>query len=197
MIENRALGYRIQYFLHEFIADGDRTSLDGAPLFEELTSDDAGEMARWVAERKRAFDGSPRQFLQAILQGHSEGLGYITYRVDRPSPTTRQSRSHPRFIISPRKFVSPGRSPREMTLAFGGYIEVIYRREKETKAYLKWHGMPWNSEPSNQRSWLRLPEGTVTIDRKGNVLDPYGITYYGYMAFEYLADMLPEEYRLP
>ena len=33
------------------------------------------------------------------------------------------------------------------------------------------------------------------VDYKGDVLDPYGVTFYGFLAYERVADELPREYR--
>ena len=64
-IENRALGYRVKYFLKDFSATPQRTRYDGEPLYEELIPASAEESAEWEANRRQAFIGSFRHFLLA------------------------------------------------------------------------------------------------------------------------------------
>ena len=64
ILENRALGYRIQYFLYHFAATGDYAWQDGDCLFEPLTPEDDAQAARWEKNRQKAFQGSPRHFLR-------------------------------------------------------------------------------------------------------------------------------------
>ena len=79
IIENRALGYRIQYFLKDFEAEPFRTRYDGEPLFEELEAGSQGESETWEENRRKAFMGSFRHFLLALLSERTEGQGFKTY----------------------------------------------------------------------------------------------------------------------
>ena len=192
IIENRALGYRIQYFLKEFIHSGNTVKYDGEPLFEELNAESEQEAAQWIENRRKAYDGSFRHYILALLDGRWKKEGFMSYRrfsLDRLSST------HDRFGINPKKLLHEGPSPAEKELRFSGFLEVIYIDELEDDAYLRWQGRSAWHNRRNQRSWMKLTDGPTLIDHTGEVIDPYGVTVYGYFAFERIADELPKEYR--
>ncbi len=190
LIENRALGYRIQYVLTDFSWGGGVLRFDGEPLFEELTPQDSAEAVRWEANRRQAFLGSLRHFLLCALADSSEAARFQTTRL--PS-LDEVARARLRFPVQPRQLLSESGHPDEQVLEFHGLLEVQYRREQESPAYLRWQGRL--DRPQPQTSWLRLSDGPTRIDPHGELIDPYGLTVYGYLAFERLADEVPKEYR--
>lgn len=194
-LENQALGYRITYFLKTFIAEGDMTRHDGEPLFEPLMPADDDEAERWRRARDKAFYGSSRHFLLSVLQGRAQDEGFVLYHVKEPSMAAASSSADPRFIIDPEAFLMPGETTQEYILRFDDFMEIIYTGEREDMAYRRWQGMPTRGRGGRQRSWIYLPQLEVILDTEGNVLNPYGVVYYGYMAYERLADLLPKEYR--
>jgi len=46
-----------------------------------------------------------------------------------------------------------------------------------------------------QTSSLELNEHSITVDKNGKILEPYGATQFGYFSFERLAMKTPREYR--
>ena len=192
VIENRALGYRVQYFLKEFIQSGNTIKYDGEPLFEELDPESDDLAAKWIENRRKAYFGSFRHFMLTLLDQRVEDEGFMSFRrfsLDRLHST------HDRFWIDPERILHEGPSPTEKELRFPGYLEVLYTNELEDEAFLRWQGRgAWHS-PRNQRSWMKLTDGPTLVDHTGEVIDPYGVTVYGYFAFERVADELPKEYR--
>ena len=201
VIENYALGYRIQYFLKDFEQDRTRTRYDGEPLYEELTPESAEQASLWRENRVKAFTGSFRHFLLALLSHRTEGQGFKTYT--RPemnsSPGDSFQRRSPlsdrRFPIDPSSLFKPGASSTEFVLNFDGFVEIIYQGEQEDPSYYDWLKRNGRRKSKFQTSWIRLERGPTVIDYKGDVLDPYGVTFYGYLAFERVADEVPKEYR--
>lgn len=195
VIENRALGYRIQYFLKEFAATPTRTMYDGEPLFEELEPSDAGEEGRWQQNRAEAFNGSFRHFMLALLNNRVEETGFITYHRP-PSRQTLSASATPsgqRFPIKPTEIFKEGDHPEERILDFHGFVEIVYTHEVEDESYLEWQGR--RGRPKYRSSMIQVEKGPTVVDLKGDVLDPYGVTFYGYLAFERVADELPKEFR--
>lgn len=72
----------------------------------------------------------------------------------------------------------------------------MYLGELEEEAYLKWQNRPW-AKPKAQVSYLKLETGPAVFDYKGDLIDPYSVTMFGYLAFSRIADSLPKEYRPP
>lgn len=201
-IENKALGYKIKYFLNDFKAEPRRTQYDGEPLYEEMQPSSPEEAQRWKASRRKAFMGSFRHFLLALLSGRTEGQGFKTY--SRPGMGRSQAGgtfgsgskiSNTRFSIDASKMIKPGETSADFILDFEGYIELIYMGEEEDPSYAKWEGAYGKRGSRFQTSWITMEHGPTSIDYKGDILDPYGVTFSGYLAFERVADEVPKEYR--
>ena len=192
IIENKALGYRIQYFLKEFFHYGNTLKYDGEPLYTPLEPADEDEAARWEANRQKAFYGSLRHYLLALLRQRTEEDGFVTYRRRSLDPASDQH-----FGVDPTQLLRNGPTPLEKELTFYGFLEVIYTREKEDPAFYRWLRRHQYARPDDQRSFLELNSGPTLIDQSGEVIDPYGVTVYGYYAYERIADEVPKEYRPP
>ncbi len=202
-IENKALGYRLTYFLNEFVAEPTSWRWDGEPLYEPLEPESPEQAAIWNARRDSAFFGSFRHFLLAVINDQVEGEGFQMY--SRPSADAERLdvgrrganilSQNQRFPVQATEILRPGESANERILDFEGFIEVVYTRELEEKAYLD--GQPLaHRRPKAQTSLIRLDRGPTIIDLKGDALDPYGVTFYGgYFEYERIANDLPREYR--
>jgi len=201
IIDNRALGYRIRYFLKDFEAEPFRTRYDGEPLFEELPPESDEESTLWAENRRKAFMGSFRHFLLALLSGRTEGQGFKTYSrpgMNNASGGTFESsggRGEQRFPLDPAKMFKPGESAGEHILDFTGYVELIYIGETEDPSYYEWRKEPRRKNTKYQTSWIVMERGPTIVDYKGDILDPYSVTFSGYLAFERVADEVPKEYR--
>ncbi len=198
-IENRALGYRITYFLKNFEATPTRVKYDGEPLFEPLGPDGPDEAAIWSAKRREAYLGSFRHFILAAMDGTLERQGFHLYHrqlggpAAGPMPLSGPRPGGGRFPLKPDALFSEGDAPNEKKLDFKGYVEFVYEGEVEDEAFLKWAQRP--GRPKFQTSMLLLENGPTVVDYKGDTLDPYGVTFFGYLAFERVADEVPKEYR--
>jgi hypothetical protein len=195
IIENQALGYRVRYFLTEFVAVPNRTRYDGEPLFEEMSSMDPVETAMWKARRDSSFYGSFRHFMLALLNDKVDEHGFKTFsRPARQSLSGGAAPTDQRYPIKARDLLKDGETPGEKILDFDGFVEIVYMPETEHKSYLAWTGEPFR-RPSYRTSMIYLDNGPTIVDLKGDVLDPYGVTFYMYLAFERVADEVPKEYR--
>jgi len=203
IIENNALGYRIQYFLKDFSADSGRTRYDGEPLFEPMTPDSPEQAQLWEENRRKAFMGSFRHFMLALLADRTKGQGFLVF--SRPSISLSNAgdtfggggalKGSQRYPLDPAEMLKPGEIPTEKIMDFNGFVEIVYQGEKEDEAYLSWQKTGHIGKPKYQTSWINLENGPTTVDYKGDIVDPYGVTFYGYLAFERVADELPKEYR--
>ena len=196
LIENRALGYRIQYLLLDFQQDRNHIQYQGEPLFEELTPESPQQAALWEEKRREAFNGSLRHLLLSLWAGTTEFEGYKVFKGRVPANTThfvRQGELMPGEILQEtpsafaKELIFPGKSQA---------VQVVYLGELEDAAFLKWRSRSW-AQPGMQTSVLELEYGPAMFDYKGDLLDPYSVTMSEYMAFHRIADSLPKEYRPP
>ena len=205
VIENKALGYKIQYFLKDFKAEPTRIQYDGEPLFEELEAESPEQQAMWEDNRRKAFYGSVRHLLLAVLSGKSDQHGFEGFLTQKPSGPAGQgnfnssSMGPTRQPFALKNMIQDTDNPNEKQLSFDGAIEIIFKGETEDKAYGEWqrsYGGPGGIRGERfQRSLIWQERGATLIDYKGDILNPYGLTVSGYFAFERMADDLPREYR--
>jgi len=82
IIENRALGYRIQYQMEQFeVKFKEKSSFfAGYTLFQELNTKTKN---RWVNAREKAYFGSMKHFLQALYNNNLEEAGFQVRRMKR------------------------------------------------------------------------------------------------------------------
>jgi hypothetical protein len=192
VIENRALGYRLTYDLYEFSASATRVRYDGDERFEELAPADRSEAARWEAARLRAYRGSLAHLLRSLLAGTADDAGYA-FEVVR----TDAYGARPAFR-TPADWLMDVGNDGWGTLRGFERIDVTYRGEPEEAAYLEseWFRERRSRPDSVQRSSLHL-NGRARIDPQGTPEDPFAISASGHLAFERLADRVPEEYEPP
>lgn len=193
-IDNFALGYKVHYFLHEFSMEGTTIRYDGEPLFEEMEAQTAHQHAMWDSLRVKAYHGSFRHFMRAALANQIEEEGFVIYA--RPSLDGRRGQGF-RFPITVDQFLFDVPASQEKRLDFNGYIEIIYTREKEDKAYRLWQNKWPPHAVEDQHSLIKLSNGPTLVDHMGEVVDPFGVTLYGYFAFERVSEELPKEYTPP
>jgi hypothetical protein len=193
IFENRALGYRVTYYLKEFEKRGDIVRWDGEPVFAPLVPRDSAEAARWTTNRREAFYGSLRHFLLALLNDRIEDEQFRMYRIPRARAFRDMGRAD-RFPAD-REDIVVGRKDSLYALNFHGALEVRYEGEPESDAYLTWADA--HRDPrDHQVSRIRLNEHPIHVDRQGEIVEPYGATLYRYFAFtRRLARLLPREYR--
>ncbi|MEM1041532.1 MAG: carboxypeptidase-like regulatory domain-containing protein [Bacteroidota bacterium] len=206
IIENRALGYRVRYDLTDFEARSNSNFFNGEPLFEEMEPADEVQFARWQANRRKAYFGSPRHLIRSLIADTAEEQDFTLYLLPARGPGGQgglggfgnQQRPGNRFPTTAGEVLKPAKND-EYKLTFFGVLEASYLAEGEAAEYL---GSEWNPEQRTARpvqtSQLRFPmaEDTAKLDRFGEELDARSIVVSGYMAFERFADDLPREYGL-
>lgn len=196
VIENRALGYRLKYFLKEFEERSSVVRWDGEPLFESLSPEDSLEAAQWRQNRRKVYRGSLRHFLHALLDDRLDEEQFDVYRLPRASAFRRTSRAD-RIPTSRDRILDPGPDSTHQ-MSVHGRLEVIYRDAPESEAYLEWADMSRRSPHDFQTSQIKLNQSPIRVDPYGEIVEPYGATLYRYFAFTTrLATLLPREYKPP
>ncbi len=191
-IKNEALGYFITYYLKEFSHSGGLTKWDGEPFFTAMTPADSAQAAYWERNRQKAFYGSFRHFLLALIHHKLDEQGFILYN-------HRQGvygyRANNRNEISGKEIIEEGKKDFLYELNFFGRLEIAYLREDESLEYVQWLPRTYRAPRSRQTSYIELNEHSVTVDADGEIILPYAVTQYGYFSFERIAYLTPRGYR--
>ncbi len=196
IIENRALGYRVTYFLKEFEESGSVVRWDGEPLFEPLTPKDSAQAIRWRQNRLEVYRGSLRHFLRSLMDDRLDEEQFDLYRLPRASAFRYTARAN-RFPTSRDRILEPGPDSTYLLDAHDR-LEVVYHGEPESEAYLEWADLRRRTPRDHQTSQIELNEHPIHIDPSGEIIEPYGATLYQYFAFTArMAERLPREYEPP
>lgn len=85
IIDNQALGYRIEYYLKQFELNSAAGTffIYGIPRFELLTPRNERETRKWERERERVYTGSLLHFMRAWHGGQWSESGFNVARVYR------------------------------------------------------------------------------------------------------------------
>lgn len=206
-IENRALGYRLTYFLKDFKTTRSRTQWDGEPLFEPIDGTPQEE-STWAQKRRDAYWGSFHHLMLALLAEQPREQQFRLYmRPMTSTPAVSDGPFAPAPQLSGQRFplnevseiLEPGATDNERVLNFDGAVEIVYTGATESDAYRAWQQSRRQGSTRRgerfQTSQIWLERGPATIDYKGDIVDPYGVTRSGYFAFKRIADQLPKEYR--
>jgi hypothetical protein len=191
LVENRALGYRIEFFLEEFQIEDYTLQYRAKTRFEELTPQDEEERLRWEEQRKKAYYGSPTHFLKALAQGRTKEEGFEVSLVPSVRPLTRDDRS--RVAVNPQSFVQGTEFELQKRLSFPNYLEIIYTRELAEPNFQRMFNTP-TPLAERQISWIGMNRLTALFTTEGHLLDTYALKVFGYWAFERIADLLPMDY---
>jgi hypothetical protein len=182
IFENRALGYRVTYFLREFESTINFTKYHGIPKFEELTPLDGEEAHKWRLNRLKAFRGSPAHFFASVHENYAMRIkenkllkeeGFVVsemrdlrHEADEPYnlPTGLRAKSKQ---VDVNNYITPGSNPTEFQLRFDTFWEIIFTNELEEPEYLRHQGI----NPNVAQRYERV--------NKGGLSDYKGETYSG------------------
>lgn len=191
-IENRALGYRITYYLDEFYHSGLRTRWTGDHHFTEMVPADSAQAAYWKENRKKAFEGSLRHFFLALSNHSLTQEGFMVYPSRRDIHGNYQRST---FRLNPSQIIQEAGDDHFYYMNFSGRIVIIYTRQGEDIRYPRWNGDFTRGAANIQTSYLQLNKRPVTIDPKGEIVETYGATRFGYYSFQRVGDETPRDYR--
>ena len=222
VIENRALGYRLRYDLHEFSDSGNRIRFDGDEVFEEIGPASDTEAREWAAARERAWRGSRAHLFRSLIEGTAEAEGFSLALDQRglfgrgPKALTRDGA--PPTVCTPDQPVRVVRLSARRVVGLRDGVHVIlesgvlwvrYEGEPEEPGYLTSRLYPgsngrrgapwrtfvrWNQPKDDQVSQLHIGRPGMALDADGTPVD--WIATSGYMAFERLANRVPRDYAL-
>ena len=200
-IRNDALGYRVSYFLESFKIEEPELRFRGKIRFKNLAPLNAAEKREWRKNRKASYYGSFNHFKRALLSDDLKKEGFRIYRV----------RDLDRFEIKKENELTVSDilvfKGDHYELDFKNYLAIEYRKEKESEDFLSSSSFIETlykdhitdagvlvKDPGNQISVIKLLRRSVRLDLSGEVLDRFGLTTYGYWAWERTADLVPLNY---
>jgi GWxTD domain-containing protein len=169
-IENRSLGYAIEFYLTDFTFKGAEYFVYvGKPKFTPLACEDEKEERAWQKNRLKTYEGSLRHFLATLARGRMKEDKFFVYNVLSALQTNELYQQK----FDADDFISPTAIPHEWELSFSNFLLVKYK---------------------DTNSWLKLNQDFAIFNTQGHLYDAYAINKYGYWARQRFADELPWDY---
>ena len=201
-VENKALGYNLDYYLEEFKIDYGRglNIYYGYTVFTEMEDGSNRRQRIWEENRKKAYEGSIQHFFSTVFEGTQNDEGYI---VQVAKDITNFGRVLDPKNVNLKEWLRDGQSELSRTLPFDNFLYITYTRERETPEYVQ-NAKPGGkmnsvsaSKLGQQISWISMAEGkqAIEFERSGYVYDPLSFYSAGYWGFEKVADMVPINYK--
>ncbi len=195
---NKALGYKIEFTLEYFSATRVELNYSNGTRFTELEPRDEKEKLIWQANRLNAYTGSMRHFLAELLsETGTESFTILAFSQCPSWQNGEKREKKPSFPVFETTIqIEPGSQPSEMTLSFRGCLQVEFSKEPAEEGYL--HSI-FSQDIANMRgypqiSWIELPNPSVSVDSRGNLLYRNVIKTHGYWAWKRVGDLLPTDY---
>ncbi len=197
IIENRALGYRIELIIRFFTVDHRQVRISGWPRFVDLMPASGEERDRWQNERARAYHGSIRHFLAALIRGRLREEGFRLSQVREIHPFRRMSVVRESALRDRMLTFDPPTN--RYTLFFEHYLRIDYLAEEPERDFREYAEtmLGWDRAATNdwQVSWLRLLGLSAMVMPDGIPIDPSQLETYGYWAWERVGEWLPLDFR--
>ncbi len=189
-IDNDYLGYRINYYLKDFLMSRPTNMVLGFPKFSPKETNSPAEALYWTENRQRVFNGSIRHFFKSLIAEQLEEEGFETYLTrkdpEKESEEFYKDLDQQRLWLDDEKLpinftIEDTQTPNIKRINFGEIIEVNYAKE-----FVKNGGF--------QNSKIKLIEDYVYVFENGVIVNPSALKLFGQWSREGMYQMLPSDY---
>jgi len=189
-IENKALGYSIEYHLQDFLETRLGFNYYGLINIKNL-SDPVKEQEE--LNRESTFQGSLRHFIQSLVDNKIDTLDYQFFKL---IPAGFNSiRTNDFLYEMGRSLDSLSRDSLYICDLQNGY-KLIELPDKIEIHFLK---KPWPNDYYENAyhpiSWIEAPSGYFVVDEYGVLPDPRQLVISGYMGRDRMARFLPHDFE--
>ncbi len=192
-IENKSLGYNIQYtldsFTHEYATQ--LSTYSGYPFFKDMQAADEAQRNTWYNNRLKAYRGSILHFMRSVQHKTLKEEGFeiqlVAKKDDIESPIIVSDYYGALNYQKDDSTLVANISPNQPNLA------VLYTKAPPDSLYLSQTG----DEPGKfQLSILTIaPNQEIGIEQNGYFFDQNDIVIGGYWTWQKVADVLPYDFK--
>lgn len=194
-ISNAGLGYKIVFYLNNFLSNNKGYTIQGPAQFVEMLTGDGDQAFAWNANRQQTYLGSSRHLFKAIVENRIDGEGFQLY-TNKPFAEDILVRS-PYFKSELGKKVVPfdtvgilhplTKEGDRYVISLKGTVEVHYRGKRALIRTYRDIAYPV--------SWMEIRGGQVMVNKEGNPFNPADVIVSGDMNADRVARMLPLNYQ--
>jgi hypothetical protein len=188
VIQNKALGYRINYLLDSFIYDypTNYSLHSGVTFYSEMEGGEE-EKAVWTKNREVAYWGSRLHFMRSYYDSALASNGFLLEQiVQKDSLELFEELKNPYDPDIYERIDST-----EIDIMLEGKFRLTYLAAPMHQFYLEEKNYPLSSD--GQNSTLHITNG-FTIMENGYFYEQRDMTNSGYWAWKNVADQLPYDY---
>lgn len=192
-IKNLSLGYKLVFYLKNFVADNKDYLIEGNVRFEELKTDDETERMQWLFNRQKAYQHSRQHLFKSMIDHHINGEGFNLYTDIGPeSATIRSDLFYSELnktvkLYDTARIVSPTPQKNIYRIELKGRVEVHYRKERARERVYQ--------DVTYPVSWIQLNKNYIRVNKDGFELNPADVVVSGAMSSYRVAHMLPLDYH--
>lgn len=185
IIENKALGYRLYYYLKYFKETDKRFQYYGVTKFEQLESDSPEEIKQWKINRQNTYYGSRRHFFYSLFHKSAEEEGFKVKWIRRElglSAGFRYGTEINPYLgneVDPNTLLTDGKTIYEKKLSYKNILQATYGENTLNKRI----------------SRIELVQDSITVYSNGEIAEQLGILTFGYWSTQRAAEFLPWEYK--
>lgn len=197
-IENKSLGYHIEFYMSEFTFQEDGVvSYYGNSRFTPLSPKDNKELRNWNENRFKTYKGSKMHFFRAAF---ADILKKEKFEVFYISGISDQFESE-RIEFEASSMINILDKSHEKMIMFPNYLQIYYMGKGYKKGYKRiptaWTGVKTVEQRIWPVSYIKLNTSPVIINQMGFVKTRLGVKTFGEWADARAADKLPNDYLPP
>ena len=191
-IENKALGYKINFHLKNFQSNSTTYIIEGNVRFDEMEPGNETERNQWSLNRTKSYLHSRQHLFKAMVDHRiqKEGFSLYTEMNDENIPT-RTAFFYSQLggsieVYDTTHLVALTGQSGIYRINIGNRMEVHYRKEKILIRVYR--------DVFNPVSWITLSKGYVLVNKDGVELNPTDVVVSGDMNKDRVAHLLPINY---
>jgi len=213
IIENKALGYDLEYRLEKFECDFSTNivSYFGYPLFREMATDNADTKMEWERRRRYAYLGSEMHFFRTLYKGQLYQDGFIVeHEIEVPNVEKRRVKEIYKPNITPTDsipidslhhywdvlrqpdfFIQKIKSTNDLLTLHPDQSKTMYFLGDCTVIY----GNGRLGIAYQQSAISLLEPGSIEVGENGSYYPPIILTKGNWSRTETIANLLPRDYE--
>jgi hypothetical protein len=201
IIQNKALGYKITYWLESYSQNFNSRILtySGLTLFEDLIRPNKrkGQAEKWLLNRAIAYQGSVMHFVRSVHAGTLASSGFVVRRLDKVEGSRKGRYSN---VVDPKILVEADfldTIEDQKMLKFPKFLYVLYNKELEELPYLIKMQPFKKPTPAPQTTIVQLVDiDAVEIFANGHLEPAISLFLDGYWSYEKMDKLLPLDYKI-
>lgn len=190
-IENRTLGFKINYILQDFTKTSDLTSYKGLVRFKEMTPTDEKENSSWIKNREKAYLGSVNHFLKSLLSNSATTEGFDAFYIN-PNFINQKGNALRFYDISGKRHLKMDSEKIAKRIASNEFeiyleypVELVYNKQFTRKIIFQDAPFPYSQ---------LIQKSKLIVSKDGFLANPYALELRGEMGKQAMANMLPSDY---